>query len=397
MFAQFWRWPLGPVIHASKARRSCRRWKTAEAVLAGGLDDAACCVNLGVDGDVGEGLGGGPGDFLGGKARGHLVLREACEGFVEQSGHGGGVVAAGLSVQKAWIGVDAREVEGAGHARQVGLAGAGDDADPRVVLGAEEVCQGIVRLCARARGGDAAEKELDREIGVQRVEARAQQAYVDKLALARLQRLDQRSIDGGDGGDAGGVVARCCAYREEFGAFRRGEAREAGAGPEARDVETGCVGVRPFEAVAGQRAVDELRVAFGENLVAEARPLDAAGADIGQEDIGRVSELADDLAALLCAGVDDNGFLAAVVAVEGWIVGQVRQGRALCGEVGAYGIAAGRFDLYDFRAPIRQDPAGPRRGKICRVFNDFDAFKEQSGLPILCAGSPVFGPAVNMC
>jgi len=42
---------------------------------------------------------------------------------------------------------------------------------------------------------------------VQRVEARAQQAYVDKLALARLQRLDQRSIDGGDGGDAGGVVA----------------------------------------------------------------------------------------------------------------------------------------------------------------------------------------------
>jgi len=354
-------------------------------------------MDLRIYSHVSERLGRGPCDFLRGEARGHLVLRETREGFVEHGGDGCCAVAAGLSVLKAGIGIDARQIEGASHARQVSLARASDDAYPGVVLRPEEVGERVVRLGARPRGGNAAEEELDREVGVERVEAGAEQAHIDKLPLACLQRLDEGRVYGGDGGDAGGVVARGGADGEEFGALWRSEARKAGAGPEAGDVETGGVGVGTFEAVAGERAVDELRVALRENVVAQPGALDAAGADICKEDVSRIGELADDLAALFGAGVDDDGLLAAVVAVKGGVVGQVGKRRALGREIGADGVAPRRFDLDNFCAPVRQNAASPWSSEICRVFNDFYAFEEQSGLPKLCAASRVFGPAVNMC
>ena len=193
------------------------------------------------------------------------------------------------------------------------------------------------------------------------------------------------------------MVARGGADGEEFGALGGRQARKAGARPEAGDVETGGIGVGTFEAVTGERAVDELRVALRENVVAQPGALDAAGPDICKENVSRIGELADDLAAFFGAGVDNDRFLAPVVAVKGGIVGQVGERRAFGREIGADGIAARRFDLDNFRAPVRQNAAGPRRSKICRVFNDFDTFEEQSGLPKLYASSPCFGPAVNMC
>lgn len=62
---------------------------------------------------------------------------------------------------------------------------------------------------------------------MERVEAGAQEAYVDKAALARLQRFDQRGVDGGYRRNAGGVIAGRCADRKQFRSLWRREAREA--------------------------------------------------------------------------------------------------------------------------------------------------------------------------
>ena len=112
---------------------------------------------------------------------------------------------------------------------------------------------------------------------------------------------------------------------------------------------------------------------------------------------GRIADFAQGVRALAGAHVEADRLLAPVVAVEGGVVRQVLLAGSLGGEVGADGVSARRFDLYDLRAPVREDAAGPRGSKICSVFNDFDALEQQCGLPILCAGSAVFRPAVNMC
>jgi len=150
---------------------------------------------------------------------------------------------------------------------------------------------------------------------------------------------------------------------ETVRSLRGGESGEAGAGPEAGDIEAGGVGVRSFEAIAGERAIDELRVALRQDVVAKARPLNAAGADVGEEHVGRVRQLADDFASLFRPGVHHDGFLAAVVAVEGGVVGELFLVRPLGREIGADGIAAGRLDLYDFRAKSERMPPAPGAAK----------------------------------
>ena len=168
------------------------------------------------------------------------------------------------------------------------------------------------------------------------------------------------------------MIAERGAQREGLAALGDREIGDACAAPEAGDVEAWTIRVRTFEAVAGQRTIDEFGIEGFQGFVIKAGPRQTAGAHVGEEDVGVLHHLPDQRLTFRFAGVDDDGFLAAIVEIEDGIVLQVGADGA---EEEANGIAAGRLDLGDVCAPVAQDAPGARRCHVCRVFDDLDAFK----------------------
>ena len=126
--------------------------------------------------------------------------------------------------------------------------------------------------------------------------------------------------------------------------------RDARARPERPHVEGGAVRLAGAQAVAGDRRVDQARVAGAQRLVIQAGQGEAAGAQVGDEDVRPVGQPAHDRRACVAAPVDGQRALAAVVQIEGGgEIGEVFEGPA-------EGVGVEPLDLDHVRAPVGQDP-----------------------------------------
>ena len=148
---------------------------------------------------------------------------------------------------------------------------------------------------------------------------------------------------------------------------------DAGAGIEGGDVEAGAVAVRSFEAVARDARIDEAGVDRLQALVVEAGALEAAGADIGDENVGVLHEALHGFDALGLRGVDGEALLAAIVEFEDRRALEVIGADILHGV--AHGAAREGLDLHDLRAPVGKDAARAGRGDVGGHFNDLDALE----------------------
>ena len=184
-----------------------------------------------------------------------------------------------------------------------------------------------------------------------------QQRRRHHLPLAGRGAGDQRGADTGGGGHAGAVVAHAAPLERRRPAGLGEEVGDAGAGPERADVVGGPVALGPVEAEAGERAVDQARVAVRQCVPVEAEPLESGQPHVGEEDVSAVDELERDGATVVGREIDDNAALAAVVELER------RVERDLAAEhvhEAARGVPVATLDLHDVRAPVGQDAAGRR-------------------------------------
>jgi len=142
---------------------------------------------------------------------------------------------------------------------------------------------------------------------------------------------------------------------------------DRGATEERGHVEPRATGVRTDEAVAGQRGVDEPRVAGLQRGRVEAVALLAVDQQVAEEHVGPIGELAHDLGALRPVERHRDRPLAPVVDVER----VVDVGRALRrARQAAHDVTGQRFDLHHIGAHVGEQRAGARSRHPARDLDD---------------------------
>jgi hypothetical protein len=115
-------------------------------------------------------------------------------------------------------------------------------------------------------------------------------------------------------------------------------------------------------AIAGDRSVDQARVALGQRLVVEPEEAQRAGAEILDDDVGRVAQAQREVERAGLVQVDAD------VALAGVLLGIVAGHALLRGEGEARDVGRGRLDLDHLGAEVQQgaraQPPGEHAGKI---------------------------------
>ena len=151
------------------------------------------------------------------------------------------------------------------------------------------------------------------------------------------------------------------------------EVSNPAARPEGGDVVGGSVGVFALHAVAGDRCVDQSGMASGQALGIEAETLEAAEANVGDEDVSVRNQVVGDFFALRGGEVEDDAPLGPVVHLEDGVGRHHLAGQRVLER--ARRIAGGRLDLYDLGSPIGEDSTCSRACDPHAEFDDLHAFE----------------------
>ena len=123
-----------------------------------------------------------------------------------------------------------------------------------------------------------------------------------------------------------------------------------------------------FRAEAGDRAIDQPGIVRGQRLVAEAKPVHRAGAEILDDDIGGARQPARRRLPVLGLQVERDALLVAVHRTErAVVVGLAPHPERIA--------AIRRLDLDDLGAQIGQQHAGEWTADVAGEFEDLDAVK----------------------
>src|SRR5262249_14956461 len=188
---------------------------------------------------------------------------------------------------------------------------------------------------ARPYGGLAA-GGLARERNAAEVDHGVLHGHLDVLAAARALALVQGGQDADGAVKAGARVADGRAGLERLGLRGAGQAERA-ADRLGDHVEAHVVLVRPLAEALDLR-VDDPRVDLLDDVVAEAQPLDGAGREVLDHDVGLLEQLREDLAAARRAEVQGDATLVGVEQHEVVRVHALRVGGRAAPLVAALGI-----------------------------------------------------------
>jgi hypothetical protein len=239
--------------------------------------------------------------------------------------------------------------------------------------GPERLIREHRRVRRAPRAGDHPVGEIGANDAVEDAHLRFEHRHVDELAAAGpatcVQRRQDRERREHPGGDVGDRHARAHA----------GAARGAGYADHAAfslhdQIERRAVAVRAVLAEAGDRAVDDLRITVTRARVVDPQLLHGADPQVLQHHVRPIEQPEEDRPALRVLQVDRDALLVAVKvdevgrfpldAASRTVVPFVERRPPRPGHV----ARAGRFDLDDFRAVVRQhrrrEGPGQRVGKI---------------------------------
>ena len=268
---------------------------------------------------------------------------------------------AATRIGNCFVVVDHREVEPAAVARAIHVAGRGQQ----------------FRARRARRDGGAGQPRLHQERvrpqPVREQRRRHQPALAGGLAL--IEAGDDRRIER----DAAGMVAhardRARRRRGRIGAHLVHQAR---ARPVGGGVEAGLVGLLALFAVGGERRIDQLRIARAEILVADLHAAAYRQRQVGDEHVGLVDQPVQHAKPLRRLQVERDAALVARAVHPGVVDVALR--RAGVRVQRAVGVAfAGRLDLDDVGAEVRQHRGGGRRGDEARAVDDLQSCKELIG------------------
>src|SRR3954451_5391373 len=264
-----------------------------------------------------------------------------------------------------------------------GLAAAGGVPGAR-----DEVLELLVRVLLER---PVLEALLVAQLHAAEVQDAAAHRDLDALAAPRVRSLVQRRADRAEQVDRVARVADLGAGDDRRAVLEAGRAHRAAG--RLGDV---LVGLRVLEragAEALQRRVDQPRVELVQGLPREAEAVHHARAEVLDQDVGAVDQLAEDLLALVGLHVEGEAPLVAVEhrEVEAVHVGQIAQLAA--GDV----PAAGLLDLDDVGSHPGQELRADRAGLHMRHVHDADALeglrkRHRIALPT-CTSSGSWSPA----
>src|SRR3954470_9062218 len=240
-----------------------------------------------------------------------------------------------------------------------GLAAAG-----RVARARDEVLELLVRVLLER---PVLEAVLVAQLHAAEVEDAAPHRDLDALAAPRVRALVERRADRAEQVDRVARVADLGAGDDRRAVLEAGRAHRAAG--RLGDV---LVGLRVLEragAEALQRRVDQPRVELVQVLPREAETVHHARAEVLDQDVGAVDQLAEDLLALVGLHVEGEAPLVAVEhrEVERVHVGQIAQ-------LGAGDVTAARLlDLDDVRSHPGEQLGADRTGLHVRHVDDADS------------------------
>src|SRR4051794_36211806 len=285
-----------------------------------------------------------------------------------------------------------------------------DDVQPRVlaVVGHRLAAHGPAGLAAAggvARARDEVEELLVRvlverpvleallvaELDAAEVQDAAAHGDLDALAAPGVRALVERGADRPEQVDRVAGVADLRAGHDRRAVLEAGRAHRAAG--RLGDVLVRLGVLERARAEALQRRVDEPRVELVQVLPREAEPIHHARAEVLDQDVGAVHELAEDLLALVRLHVEGEAPLVAVEHREVQRV-HVRQiAQLAAGDV----AAAGLLDLDDVGSHPRKELRADRAGLHVRHVDDADALEglrnsHRGALPT-CTSSGSWCPA----
>src|SRR4051795_6803376 len=236
----------------------------------------------------------------------------------------------------------------------------------RVARARDEVLELLVRVFVER---PVLEALLVAQLHAAEVEDAAPHRDLDALAAPRVRALVERRADRAEQVDRVARVADLGAGDDRRGVLEAGRAHRAAG--RLGDV---LVGLRVLEragAEALQRRVDQPRVELVQVLPREAEAVHHARAEVLDQDVGAVDQLAEDLLALVGLHVEGEAPLVAVEhrEVEAVHVGQIAQLAA--GDV----PAAGLLDLDDVGSHPGQELRADRAGLHIRHVHHADALE----------------------
>ena len=188
-------------------------------------------------------------------------------------------------------------------------------------------------------------------------------AGVDGLADAGTLTLVQGGQGANGGVERGGAVDDRHAGADGRHALFAGDHGDTGHGL-SDGVVADLLAVGSELAVCRDVDHDDARVQLVKDIIAETHHVNGARAEVLQEDIGNLDQLAQDFLALFLAEVDAQAFLAAVVLHP--VCGLL----AHPGSVVAGFLAAEAFDLDNFSAQTGQYLGAARAGLVPTEVND---------------------------
>ena len=149
------------------------------------------------------------------------------------------------------------------------------------------------------------------------------------------------------------MVTHTAALKWQCAAGRSQQVGDAGTGPERCDVERSAIRVGAFEAVSGDVAVDQTRMAGQHRGVIDAGPGKRRGAHIGDKHVSASNQFGRHGASGIRGQIESDTAFAAVVELEHRVVGHVTTHHL--GE-GARRVPGQWFDLHHIGPPVGQYP-----------------------------------------
>ncbi|MNN21727.1 hypothetical protein D3C81_1350590 [compost metagenome] len=206
--------------------------------------------------------------------------------------------------------------------------------------------------------------------------------HVDELALAGFLHAVNGRQDADAEHQRRDRVTHAGADLHRRAAVRPGDAHHAAHG--LRDHVIGGpprigAGARARVAEAAHGAVDQARIRFAQRFVSQSEPLHHAGAEVLDDDVGTIDQLAHNADALGRLQVHGNRTLVAIDALE--IAAVVAQRVVFTERAGeARAVAGHGFDLDDVGAVVGQDLRAERAGEHLREVDDAQAGQRTRGL-----------------
>ena len=148
----------------------------------------------------------------------------------------------------------------------------------------------------------------------------------------------------------------------------------AAAGPECGEVIAGEVLIGTLVAVAGEGAVNHLGELLVELIIGEAGLCQSLGTPVGEEDIGVLKELEEDLLTGLALEVQNDAALVGVFQIEGGVlIGAAAA--TLADAVPANCVAALGLDLDNVGAVVSKESCAGRNCDEGTELNNFESGK----------------------